>query len=680
MSFWKNKKVVTPLAGILFALLFSLFAGVGVFKVWQLNLSDLFYGRNAVNKDIVIIKIDEASLEALGEFPTWSRSNYARVLRNINKYSPRLVAFDLYFKNARELEGDVDFSEALGETSIAVLPVRYARVQQQDNGLFSPTNVDFQESLLQLFATIPRIVSPTINVDIDDDETVRRMLPGIQTQSGFLESFSFAIARLYSANETDSVPLENGQMLINYASDPFTTSVENGYTSLSFIKVYNEDYGPIGPEIFRDKIVLIGATAKVLEDLYFTPMSDVERMPGVEIHANAIQTILEQNFLYNMPLWAKVLLIFVVALAAAYVFLYTSIRWSLVFLFGFPLMYTLAAPLAFGQGLILDLVHPYLTLVTVFVAAYMYRYFTEFREKQELKGAFSRYVNPEIVNQILKDPDKLKLGGEKKNVTVLFTDIAHFTSISEGLQPESLIALLNEYLETMSNVIMSEGGTVDKYEGDAIMAFFGAPLPQEDHAMRACRTALKMRQALVELTQKWQSDPPLPGGEKKPLIDFRCGLSSGDVIVGNVGSSSRLEYTVIGDIVNLGSRLEGANKKYSTNVMMSEETYEWVKDQFEARELDIIRVVGKKQPIKVYELLNLKGQLVDEAAKLLQLYAEGMTLYHARKFADALAKFDEILATYPEDGPSKLYRQRCEVLRDFPPAADWDGVFEMGSK
>ncbi|MFA6344121.1 MAG: adenylate/guanylate cyclase domain-containing protein, partial [Candidatus Gracilibacteria bacterium] len=270
--------------------------------------------------------------------------------------------------------------------------------------------------------------------------------------------------------------------------------------------------------------------------------------------------------------------------------------------------------------------------------------------------------------------------GEKRAITVIFTDIVHFTTLSENLKPESLVALLNEYFEAMSGVILAEGGTLDKFEGDAIMAFFGAPLEQPNHALKACTVALKMRQKLGQLLQKWQTDGPLPGGEKKPMLDFRCGISSGEAIVGNIGFSERFDYTIIGDTVNLGSRLEGANKKYSTSIMISEPVMLLVQNYFEMRELDTIKVMGKNKPMKVYELLNYKGQLVPQAQTLLALYGQGIQLYHERKFAEALEQFKKILETYPTDGPSKLYRQRCEVLKDFPPKPDWDGVFEMGTK
>lgn len=468
-------------------------------------------------------------------------------------------------------------------------------------------------------------------------------------------------------------------MLINFFSRPG----KNRYQTISFLDVYKEDYSQYenNPEgFFKDKIVLIGPKANFFNDLYVTPVSLIDKMPGIELQANALQTILEQKFLRNLTFPEKAAIIIFLALTAAFTFMFTKIRYSLIYLVGVPLAYTLAAQPAFNAGVILDLVHPYFTVVAVFMAVYLYRYVTEFREKMALQGAFAKYVNPALAKQIAEHPETLKLGGESRDITVMFTDIAHSTTIEENLKPQSVVALLSEYFEAMSKVIMEEGGTVDKFEGDGIMALFGAPVAQPDHAVRAARAALKMRVRLTQLLEKWKTDPPLPGGEPKPQIDFRCGLSSGEAIVGNMGSTERFDYTALGDVVNLGSRLEGANKKYETHVMVSEQTRDLIKEQFETRELDTIKVMGKNKPIRVYELVAPKGELPPQALNLLKEYAEGMELYHSRKFAEGLAKFDEILKSYPGDGPSKTYRQRCEVLRDFPPKPDWDGVFEMGSK
>ena len=707
MAFWKNKSAIALMIAVTLGGLIMLLASAGIFNNWQLFFADRLYKGNNPSRQIVLVLVDQKTIDpdGLGEYNTWTRSNFAQVLRNINKYDPKVVAFDFFFRAQKDVVSDSDFNDALAETKSPVImyPSNPQVYDSQKGYYFSPTDQkDVVILPLELFRILKNVRLSVGRVTKDADGLVRRMMPIIYDEATqkYDENIAFAVARRalggqdlpampvvtpdgygmgLNDNSEINIPLENGQMVINFAAN--TTS--DSFDAVSFLDVYNEDYGQfqINPEeFFKDKIVLIGPYANFFNDFWVTPVSRDNWMTGIELQANALQTILDGAFLRNMSLPWQAALIFFLALASAFMFMFTRIRWSLLFLIAVPVVYTALAPFAFSRGLIFDLVHPYLTIVTVFVAIYMYRYLTEFKEKTALKSAFSRYVNPTIAHQIAENPDKVNLGGEKRTVTVLFTDIAHFTSISEALKPESLISLLNEYLETMSNIIMAEGGTVDKYEGDAIMAFFGAPLSQPDHAKRACMVALKMREGLEVLNKKWEKDGPLPGGEKKPALDFRCGISSGEVIVGNIGSSARVEYTVIGDIVNLGSRLEGANKKYSTSTMISEDTLNATSGEFVARELDTIRVVGKTQPIKVYELLNFKGRLVPEAERLLGLYNEGIALYHAKKFAEGLVKFDEILKAFPTDGPSTLYRQRCEVLRDFPPKPDWDGVFEMGSK
>lgn len=697
------------------ALFISLLAFFSLFTLWQLKLSDFFQPQRDVSDAIVIVAVDENTIDAqngLGVVESWNRNIYAQTLDNINKYHPRVVGFDFFFRSPREKNGDTLFAEALANTNHPIIFYRMDALPSGNQEYFvQKENYILNPRPLEMFQ-LPNVTVSTAKAIADQDDVIRKIMPLVlDEKSGeYFENLSFAAARIYldAENKPETpliahgeyvihlkngeevhIPLEEGQMNVNFASFPtripggFFSKSKHSYHWISFLDVYNENYSNYGnnPEkLFKDKIVLIGPSAIDFKDAYFVPTSDSVSMNGVEIHANTIQTILDRAFLRNMTLLEKIVFIFALALASAFVFMFTKIRWSSVYLLAVPGVYTALAPFAFSRGLIVDLVHPYLVLLSVFMAIYIYRYLTEFKQKMALKGAFAKYVNPTIAQQVAEHPEQLKLGGEKRDVTVLFTDIAHFTTISESLKPESLVALLNEYMEAMSSVIMGEGGTVDKYEGDAIMAFFGAPITQPDHAVRACRATLLMRTKLEQLLQKWATDPPLPGGEKKPAIDFRCGLSSGDVIIGNVGSSQRLEYTVMGDIVNLGSRLEGANKKYETHIMMSEATWKLAENAFEGRELDIVKVVGKAQPIKVYELLNYKNQLVPEAAKLLSLYNEGIALHHERKFAEALVKFEEILKIYPQDGPSKLYKQRCEVLRNFPPPPDWDGVFEMATK
>jgi len=682
MDLKKNKLIVGFLIAAALCLIFVLLAVFNVLNTWQINLSDLLYSSNNLptNKNIVLVTVDDSTLDpinGLGDYREWQRDVYAQALNNINKHQPAVVAFDVFFRSPKDPESDQLFIDALKTTQKPVLIFQQQTLDEVGDAK-TDTVLPFDKLL-----GIPQL-ELGFGVATDNNE-IYRFYSSIFNDSSLQKTFSsFGITVASAYNKLKNLPTTVPQNSFRF---PYYTNPENGnnlekaYPKVSFSEVYYDEYTTFNPDYFKDKIVLIGGFANSFKDSFFTPSSKSIKMYGLEVHANAIQAILENKFLREMSTTEKVLLIVFLALLSTFVFLYTKVRWSLLYLFAVPTIYTLLAPWAFNNlNLILDMVHPYLVILTSFAAVYIYRYVTEFKEKIALKGAFTKYVNPELVKQITEHPEKLKLGGEKRPVTVLFTDIAHFTTISEGLTPESLVTLLNEYFDAMSEVILGQGGTLDKFEGDAIMAFFGAPIEYPDHALRAASAAIGMRHKLNELLQKWKNDPPLPGGEKKPMIDFRCGLSSGDVIVGNVGSTERFEYTVMGDIVNLGSRLEGANKKYSTNIMVSEATYDLIKNDFEGRELDIIRVVGKKKPIKVFEILSAKGQLPAEAMALLQNYKEGIQLYHDRKFAEALEKFKQLLQKFPADGPSKLYVQRCEVLRDYPPNADWDGVFEMGSK
>ena len=700
----KNKKILTVLLATVAAVVAICFSLTGVAENYRGLASNFLYRpTGSPSKQIVIVKIDDKSINSpvLGNFDGWSRAYYAQVLRNLNKYSPKVVGFDIFFKNKKDAAGDSAFKEALADTVNPILISKFDQYQLNKQGIFVGRLGELSEGF-DFFTESSNVIKSVFSAfDTNTKLGVKKVFPGLINviTKKFEDYFSFAAYKAYSGldetntknlsgnsisfldkdKNTINVPLQQYNLDINYFSKP--GDLEHQYDSISFIDLYNENYLGRDPEaLFKDKIVLIGPTTSILKDNFLTPISSTTLMPGVEIHANTVQTLLDRKFLLDVIGWEDYLIIFLVALTSTAIFMFSKVRWSIAYLIGFIAAYIAVSWFLFAAGFILDLINPFIALFISFIGTYIFRYFSEFKQKNEIKSAFNKYLNPTLVEEIADHPELLNLGGAKREITVIFTDIAHFTTISESLKPESLVALLNEYFEAMSEVIMSEGGTVDKFEGDAIMAFFGAPLENGNHALQACNTALKMRVKLAELLEKWKNDPPLPGGEKKPTFDFRCGVSSGEVIVGNMGSNQHLEYTVMGDVVNLGSRLEGANKKYDTKIMISEITYIKIKDNFECRELDTIKVVGKNEPSKVYELLNYKGQLVEQAMNLLKLYTEGLALYHQRNFAEALAKFDSLLRQYPDDGPSKLYRQRCEVLRDFPPPANWDGVYAMGSK
>jgi adenylate cyclase len=278
-----------------------------------------------------------------------------------------------------------------------------------------------------------------------------------------------------------------------------------------------------------------------------------------------------------------------------------------------------------------------------------------------------------LVRELESNPQKARLGGDRRFITIFFSDLANFTTLSERFEPERIVSLLNEYFTEMSQVILDSQGVIDKYQGDGIMAFWGAPIALEDHAARACLAALECQARMNKINESLNR-------EGIPPLSMRIGLHSGDAIVGNMGSAQRFDYTIIGDNVNLASRLEGVNKQFGTRVIASETTYLQAKDRIEARELDLIAVKGKEKPIRIYELLVEKGSLTEEQKKWKPLYEEALQRYWAKDFEGAERLLTQVLEINPGDHPAAILLKRCEELQDNAPAPDWDGVFRLKQK
>jgi adenylate cyclase len=332
-------------------------------------------------------------------------------------------------------------------------------------------------------------------------------------------------------------------------------------------------------------------------DVHKSPYGDLF---GIEHHANALNTILNQDFIVKFTDTQNILILLLIAILMGFLIPKFSIVVSIVFTAALAVIYIVISYVLFDtMNLLWIFATPVMQIGATFTVITVYRVLTEQREKRYIRQTFSKFVSKSVVDDLLKNPEKLKLGGEKKILTVLFSDIRGFTTISEKMTPEALVEHLNEYLQAMTEIVLHDDGTLDKYVGDEIMAFWGAPVPQEDHAFLACKAAVKMMEDLHKLNEKWRQ-------MGKPELNIGIGLNTGDMVVGNMGSSSRMDYTLMGDNVNLGARLEGTNKIYGTNIIISESTYEYVKDRVFARELDLIRVKGKQQPVKIFELIDIK--------------------------------------------------------------------------
>lgn len=503
---------------------------------------------------------------------------------------------------------------------------------------------------------------------------------------------------------------ELGRFMVNY---------RGGSKTFPHISITDILHHRVPPKTLKDKIVLVGATAIGIYDMRVTPFSNV--FPGLEIHANIIDNMLHQDFLQR-PNWAAIFdlaAIGLIGLSLGLLLPRLSAVPGTAVVVGLLVSYLLMCQYLFSHiGAWLNIVYPVSVLVLTYVGLTLYRYLTEERDKRFLQSTFQSYLAPELIEDMFKSKTMPELGGEARTITAYFTDIQGFSTFSEKLTAHQLVELLNEYLSAMTDILINEKGTLDKYEGDAIIAFFGAPMDLPDHALRACRVGVTMQNALRELREKWRNEKQSPDepnlntknlpakewapGDKWPKVvhemKMRIGVNSGEIVVGNMGSAMRMNYTMMGDPVNLSARLEAAGKQYGVYTMVSEYTLESefidengekkkVRDMAEARMIDNITVVGKSEPVKVYEVCAMKGGLSDQEKELFKVFDEGMQHYLKMEWDEAIAKFKESLKIERiPDGkttPSEVYIQRCETFKENPPVAPgekWDGVFRLIKK
>jgi adenylate cyclase len=401
-------------------------------------------------------------------------------------------------------------------------------------------------------------------------------------------------------------------------------------------------------------------------DLKPTPLSPV--YPGVEIHATALDNLLSEDFMRDVSdEWVTIAVLgFALACGVLGRMASSGLRSAILFVTLLPLPFV-GGLLAYMDGYWLPVVGPAAGGLLALLTAVTVNYAVEGRQKRFLKGAFSQYLSPEVIDRIVRDPEKLKLGGETRELTILFSDVQGFTSISEMLNPEQLTTLLNQYLTAMTDIMMEEGGTVDKYEGDAIIAFWNAPLDDHEHATRAVRAALRCQQRLGEMR------PELKEFCGRDLY-ARYGINTGKVVVGNMGSNQRFNYTFLGDAGNLASRLEGVNKEFGTYLMISEFTKALLSDEFACRELGRVRVVGRAKPVAVFDPMFAADYEVRR--HIMDTYASGLAAYYAGRFAEAVRFFQTFA---DQDPPSRILLERCQMLAKAPPPS-WDGVWEMRGK
>ena len=498
-------------------------------------------------------------------------------------------------------------------------------------------------------------------------QTIRLYL-GLRSDQVIAHFDQTGIVRLDFGDRLLIKPDSTGHLSINYHGPRGT------YPYYSIANVAGRKFSP---GTFKDKIVLVGASATGIGDLRTPPYGEID-YPGVEVHANVIDNMLHQNFLIRgvKQQLCDVILIAILGLPLGIWMALVSPRWMW---FGVFLFVPLVAVdyWAFLRGWWLNFTVPALTLTSNVLLVSLYRSLFEEKEKRRVRSEFGQFLSPEVVRRLLVNPRLVE--PKKTEITVMFSDIRGFTTISEKLDPQELALFLNQYLSDMTSLVFDHQGTLDKYIGDAVMAFWGAPFEEPGHAAKACNTALKMMERVREMQKKWEA-------EGKPHLDIGIGLNTGMASVGRMGSALRRAYTALGDAVNLSSRLEGLNKDYGTHIIVNESTYGEAKNHgFVFRELDLIRVKGKLQPVTIYELVGRTNEnslygAPDEVRSRLELFERARALYCQRKWQAAQNGFQTILDEWPGDGPSRTYWKRCQEYLFEEPPSGWDGVFTMTHK
>ena len=463
-----------------------------------------------------------------------------------------------------------------------------------------------------------------------------------------------------------SIPTdESGRILINYRGE------EKSFPHISVTDILR---GNVPDSRLKNKIVLIGATAIGIYDLRVTPFGSV--FPGLEIHANIADSILAEDFLHK-PKWSAIFDVLAILLAGIFLGIVLPrveviqgvIAGFLVFMGHILFCHYLFSK----HGIVLNLVYPLSVILLMYVCITAFRYFMETRKKRFIKNAFSTYLAPAVVNQLIASPGNLELGGEDRDITAFFSDVQGFTSISEALTPNELVELLNEFLTEMTDIILQHEGTVDKFEGDAIIAFFGAPNVLKNHAERTCSACITMQKRLAELRENWKE-------KGKPQLKMRIGLCTGNAVVGNMGSESRMDYTMMGDTVNTAARLEGINKIYGIYTLISESTCIAAGSRIATREIDTINVVGKKEPVTIYQLLGYASDVSDLAKKTNEHYAAGLHAYRNQNWDKAIDIFNAALKISPDDAPSNTMIDRCNKFKSNPPGKNWNGSYTVTTK
>ena len=726
------------LAAAIVAWLVSL---TGFFASVEMKTYDLRMSRTAdpatANKNIVLVNIDERSITGLeplvGRWP-WPRVAHAEVIDFLASAGAKVIAVDVLFSERDARAGfPVGESTMTGEESDAALVEATRRAgnvvyitdfTNENDQVGQPTvNVgDFKlddtiEKRPNALAPFPALSLASRSLAssffvLDTDGPMRWIVPFVAWRDKFIPELGVAAALVaggYDAKDvrvdpghiyfrdrampTSHVPIprfsgnEHAQKtsrraLINYVGPSVLpdgkTTVYPTYSWYSLFyaqqQIHEGQKPDLDPALFKDKIVFIGLSAAGLHDVFATPFVGAGEMAGIQVHGAMTEQILSGRFIEKSAPVIGIVAILSCALVVGALGVVFSAWWGAGVALLTSVVYGAVAFAMFKRGLWIPLAAPQLGTALALFMGVGYHYLVEGREKRKVAKLFGRYVSKDVYAQLMANPGSASLGGQRRDMSVLFSDIRGFTTLSEAGTPESVVHTLNEYFTQMVRVVFEHKGTLDKFVGDMVMALFGAPVDDPEHADHAIGAAIDMIKELGILNDRW-------GQEGRVLLDIGVGINSGDMVAGNIGSESIMAYTVIGDNVNLGSRLESLCKSYGAHIIISESTAKQTRHGWKLRELDLVVVKGKTEPVAIFEVLDYHTAEsfpnIDEA---IGVYGRALAHYRAQEWDQAVAAFRECQRLSPPDKLPAIYIDRCEYWRAHPPDAGWSGVWVMKSK
>lgn len=736
MSKLKNNlwKLSIPLGSAIFVIFFTqnIFFSIQPLKDLELKYLDIrFNSKNIIDikdsSDVIILGISQDDYDQIpAPYNTWPwpRSYFAKVVSNLKDAGAKAVGIDILMSNDDKfsIENDKLFEAVIEKCKnivvAGVLDVEAELLFEEGSFSIKEENYNYRNKFYAVDSSVG-----IVQIGSDEDGIYRRYEPLVisNVNEAILPTFGFAILNKYYGLKSNEIVkfsehyfelgnkkierYDNSSMLINFygpngtfeylrftdvLDDKEFKTKDELYYETEINSWDDEDSGLLQSGKFKDKIVLIGSTLPEDRDFHPVAFSQGKRkgdnqMWGVEIHANVIQNVIWDDFLIKETQNTEILLIFIFSFLSYFLFSFFKqnkkisltfaeiINLSLLLTIFFT-FYFLGIYLFVEHNYIVSFISPLVALTVGYISTTAYYSISVRKHNAMIKGMFGKYVSKLLVNELLKNPEKLSLGGVKKNITIMFSDIEGFTTISENMKPKELVDFINNYLSIMTSVVLEQKGTLDKYLGDSLMVFWGAPIDVENKDYLACKTAILMQKKMDELRSNFST-------EAARNVKTRIGINNDDVVVGNIGGVERFDYTVMGDGVNLAARLESANKIYGTFIMISETTYANVREKIFARRIDRIVVKGKTKPIAVYELIGLKED--NDAQKEFQVYEDyisGYEEYINRKFDIAKIYFQKSLDINPNDLLSKIYLERSENFIINPPNENWEGVSYLKSK